>query len=262
MAQGNKPDYGTWVPKKLVVLLWILTALALVLSIVGFSLGWNNILNAVLVVAFFVALFFAISMTGLRWTFSYSGGRLMEKIHDFVVSKLPEDMHGKVLDVGCGSGALAINIAKKHPNAKVTGIDYWGMGWDYGKKMCESNAAIEGVTNVDFQKGDACHLDFPDESFDAVVSNFVYHEVRVESDKEKLVRETLRVLKKGGCFALHDMMEDKHFYKDMPAFIEELKKEGFQEVNYIPNTENQPYVPAYTRTYMFFKGMGLLYGRK
>ena len=260
--QSNTPDYGTWVPRKLVVLLWVLTVLAAVLASVGFYLGWNNILNAVLVVAFFVAIFFAISMTGLRWTFSYSGGRLMDKIHDFVVSKLPSDMDGKVLDVGCGSGALAIKIAGRNPKTQVTGIDYWGMGWDYGMKMCTSNAEIEHVTNVEFQKGDACHLDFPDESFDAVVSNFVYHEVRVEPDKEKLMRETLRVLKKGGYFVLHDMMEDRHIYRDMPRFIEELKAAGFQEVNYIPNTENQPYVPDYTRTFMFFKGMGMLYGRK
>ena len=262
MTRENIPDYGNWVPKKLIVLLWFLTALAVVLAAVGFTLGWNNILNAVLVVLIFIALFFAISMTGLRWTFSYSGGRLMGKIHDFLISKLPWDGNGKLLDVGCGSGALAINIAKKFPKGKITGIDYWGMGWDYGKKMCEENAKIEKAGNITFQKGDACHLDFPDESFDAVVSNFVFHEVRVEPDKEKLMREALRVLKKGGSFAFHDLMEDRHMYKDMDAFVEELKKEGFEEVNYMPNTENLPFVPGYARTYMFFNKLGILYGRK
>ena len=43
-------------------------------------------------------------------------------------------------------------------------------------------------------------LDFPDESFDAVVSNYVYHNI-MGSDKRALLLETLRVLKKGGVFA-------------------------------------------------------------
>ena len=68
------------------------------------------------------------------------------------------------------------------------------------------NAEAEGVTNVRFQKGDACRLEFADESFDAVTSNYVYHNIS-GVDKQKLLRETLRVLKKGGTFAIHDLME-------------------------------------------------------
>ena len=48
-------------------------------------------------------------------------------------------------------------------------------------------------------------LDFPDESFDAVASNYVYHNITGE-DKQELLLETLRVLKKGGTFAIHDLM--------------------------------------------------------
>ena len=45
--------------------------------------------------------------------------------------------------------------------------------------------------------GDANKLDFPDESFDAVVSNYVYHNV-MGADKQALLLGDLRVLKKGG----------------------------------------------------------------
>ena len=45
---------------------------------------------------------------------------------------------------------------------------------------------------VSFQKGEAAHLEFPDESFEAVVSNFVIHEVRSEKDKRRVVQEALQ----------------------------------------------------------------------
>ena len=68
----------------------------------------------------------------------------------------------------------------------------------YGQAMCEKNAESEGVASgVRSGTGMANKLDFPDESFDAVVSNYVYHNV-MGADKQALLLETLRVLKKGG----------------------------------------------------------------
>ena len=61
------------------------------------------------------------------------------------------------------------------------------------------------MSNVRFQKGDAVKLDFPDETFDLVTSNYVYHNI-MGKDKQALLLETLRVLKKGGTFAIHDLM--------------------------------------------------------
>lgn len=58
----------------------------------------------------------------------------------------------------------------------MVGIDRWGAEYaSYSQKLCERNALAEGVTNISFQKGDACRLDFADESFDVVTSNYVYH---------------------------------------------------------------------------------------
>ena len=53
----------------------------------------------------------------------------------------------------------------------MVGIDRWGVEYaSYSRKLCERNAQAEGVDNAAFQKGDARHLDFPDETFDAVTS--------------------------------------------------------------------------------------------
>ena len=115
---------------------------------------------------------------------------------------------------------------------------------------------------MSFQKGDAAHLDFPDESFDAVVSNFVFHEVRSEKDKRKVVREALRVLKKGGSFSLQDLFSQEKLYGDMEEFADELRREGFQEVHYIPFIERERWIPKYVQAPWMLYGVGLLYGKK
>lgn len=62
--------------------------------------------------------------------------------------------NGECLDIGCGSGALTIAVAKRNPQAKVTGIDHWGIEYPgFCQDICEKNAAAEGVQNVHFQKG-------------------------------------------------------------------------------------------------------------
>ena len=66
-------------------------------------------------------------------------------IRNLVIEHLAWDGEGKALDIGCGNAPLAIELARQHPNAHVTGIDYWGGMWEYSKAVCERNAEIEGV---------------------------------------------------------------------------------------------------------------------
>lgn len=60
-------------------------------------------------------------------------------------------------------------------------------------------------------QGDAVKSDFPDESFDAVMSNYVYHNIP-SRDRQEILLETLRVLKKGGIFAIHDIMSKQQYW--------------------------------------------------
>ena len=77
------------------------------------------------------------------------------------------------LDIGCGSGALTIACAKRNPQGKMVGIDRWGKEYaSFSLPLCEKNAAAEGVKNASFRRGNAVKLDFPNESFDAVTSNY------------------------------------------------------------------------------------------
>ena len=160
----------------------------------------------------------------------------MEKVHRTILSSLAFDGSGSLLEIGCGSGALTIRAALTWPKATITGLDYWGAMYNYSKALCEKNAASEGVgKRCTFVHGDANKLDFPDGSFDAVISNYVYHNI-MGADKHALLLESLRVLRKGGVFVLHDNMKPQ-MYGDMNAFAEKLKGMGFAEVRYVETAE-------------------------
>ena len=193
--------------------------------------------------------------------FSYGGKRklskqIIEGTAEYTI--LPDG--GVGLDVGCGSGALTIACAKRNPHAMMIGIDRWGPEYAaFSKELCEQNAQAELVSNVAFQKGDACKLDFPDESFDAVTSNYVYHNI-MGKNKQKLLRETLRVLKKGGTFAIHDMMGPAR-YGDMEKFVAELKAEGYEDVRLF-STANGKFMAKKESRVMMLSDSMLLVGRK
>ena len=192
--------------------------------------------------------------------FSYNGKRQMSrKIIEGIAGyvKLPDG--GKGLDVGCGSGALGIACAKRNPTAAFIGIDRWGKEYaSFNKPLCENNAKAEGVSNISFERGDATHLDFPDESFDAVVSNYVYH--NIPGDRQAYLLETLRVLKKGGMFAIHDIFS-KAKYGDMQAFVKKLKDMGYTDVRLIDTTDGT-WITKWESVWMELAGSALLIGKK
>ena len=196
-----------------------------------------------------------------RDRFSYSGGRkLSQQIVEGTASYVRVPDGGTCLDVGCGSGALSIAVARRNPQAKVIGVDRWGAEYSsYNQHLCEENAAAEGARNASFQQGDATALPFEDETFDAVTSNYVYHNV-TGTNKQALLRETLRCLKKGGTFAIHDIMSPMR-YGDMQAFRQELLDEGYRDVQLIP-TDNGLFMGKVEAAAMMLTGSTLLVGTK
>ena len=106
--------------------------------------------------------------------------------------------------------------------------------------------------------GDAKHLDFPDGSFDAVVSNYVYH--NIPGDRQGYLLETLRVLKKGGTFAIHDIFS-KAKYGDIDVFVRKLKDMGYEKVELIDTTDGS-FIQKQEAGWMGLSGSALLIGRK
>ena len=253
-------DYGSWMSNPVFTMVGALLALAVVLaalSFLVFHLAWLGVIFAVAAVVFLALL---VWITWIRKQYAFGGGGVMERVHEVVLAHLDFDGDGALLDVGCGSGALSIRAALTWPGAQVTGIDYWGAAYGYGQAMCEKNAKSEGVAaRCRFRHGDANKLDFPDESFDAVVSNYVYHNV-VGSDKRALLLETLRVLKKGGVFALNDDMKPR-MYGDMDAFAQELRDMGYADVRLI-DTAQEAFGSRARAAAMMLGASRMLVGRK
>ena len=192
--------------------------------------------------------------------FSKNNGELQHKIRNIVLEKLNWNGNGKALDIGTGSGTLAINLAKRFQNAKVLGIDYWGVTWSFSKKMCEKNANLEGVGNrVVFEKADASNLPFNNEEFDVVVSSFVFHEISSIKDKKSLIKEAMRVLKKNGAFSIMDNFNNKRTYGNIEELKKDISKFGVEEIYYSDvNTE----IKLKKLMRITFKNSGLFYGQK
>ena len=258
-----KPDYKNWMPKGMVYS-FLFAFLGCAVAAAAFQLLPDGTLRTVLTMAFGViaVIFCGLSIWAISMyrAFDYNGKRQMARqIIEGTAScvSLPEG--GKVLDVGCGSGALGIAVGKRNPGAEIIGIDRWGKEYaSFSKALCESNARAEGVSRITFQQGDATHLDFPDEIFDAVVSNYVYH--NIPGDRQKYLLETLRTLKKGGTFALHDIFS-KSKYGDMQAFVKKLRDMGYSRVELI-DTTNGMFMKKSEAAWMALSGSALLTGRK
>lgn len=262
-----KADYKNWMPRGMVMGAGVVTIAFLVLYLI---FGVSSIIpegNAKRVIGIALLILTVVFCVVTIWmylmyrAFSYNGKRQMSKqIIEGVASYVSIPDGGKGLDIGCGSGALTIACAKKNPGASFIGIDRWGKEYaSFSKNLCESNSKAEGVNNTSFMQGDACKLPFEDETFDAVTSNYVYHNIP-SNDRQAILLETLRTLKKGGTFAIHDIMS-KVKYGDMQAFVQKLKDMGYDDVKLIDTTSGM-FMNKWESTWMGLSGSAILMGRK
>lgn len=264
----KKPDYRNWVPVSLLRNFIGGTIITFILFIIFagtdlvFSGSLRIICGIILGIGVLILLFSSIMLSFMYRSFDYKGKRKLAKTIIEGVAQYVEIPDGGVgLDVGCGSGALTIACAKRNPKATMVGCDIWSGSYklEFSKKICEDNAKAEGVSNVRFEEGNAVKLPFEDESFDVVTSNYVYHNI-MGHNKQKLLLETLRVLKKGGVFAIHDLIK-KSNYGDIEKFIEELKKEGYKDIKLIDTTRGI-FIDPKEAKWLGLSGSKIFIGRK
>jgi len=115
-----------------------------------------------------------------------------------LVSSLAPRDGERVLDLGCGTGTLAIAIARAAPGATVAGFDADGAVLARGR----AKQARTG-TSVQWQRGLAQHLPFADGALDAVVSSLFFHHL-LPADKRAALAEVARVLRPGGRLLVAD----------------------------------------------------------
>ncbi|MBE3561806.1 MAG: methyltransferase domain-containing protein [Ktedonobacteraceae bacterium] len=103
-----------------------------------------------------------------------------------------------ILDIACGPGGWALEVAFAHPEKRVTGIDISARMLNYARMR----ANVQGLKNVSFVSMDATEpLKFPDASFDFVnartLLGFMW-----KSAWEPFVKECFRILRPGGTIRL------------------------------------------------------------
>jgi SAM-dependent methyltransferase len=114
----------------------------------------------------------------------------------------------RVLDMGCGRGAVLNAVARRLSSGRVTGIDLWSTHDQSGnaRDVTLRNAALEGVQDrITIETGDMRALPFPDRSFDVVVSSLAIHNISSNTDRAKAVAEAWRVLRPSGRLAIADI---------------------------------------------------------
>lgn len=123
-----------------------------------------------------------------------------------------------ILDAGCGAGALSFELASRHRDARVVGINI-----AHNQLVAASKYRLAAqIDRVFFSKQDYHHMAFPSNTFNAVV----FCESYIHSwDKNQLAKEVSRVLKPGGKIALSDtFIEREAETEDEQSIMDDLKQ--------------------------------------
>jgi ubiquinone/menaquinone biosynthesis C-methylase UbiE len=102
-----------------------------------------------------------------------------------------------LLDVGCGSATITLDLAARVSPGRVTAVDASAEVLEQARTA----AAERAVANVDFAIADVHALDFPDDTFDVVHAHQVLQHV---ADPVEALREMRRVCRPGGIVAARD----------------------------------------------------------
>ncbi|TQM32430.1 ubiquinone/menaquinone biosynthesis methyltransferase [Nocardia bhagyanarayanae] len=105
-----------------------------------------------------------------------------------VAERVAPPAGGQLLDLATGTGAIALEAARRYPSVTVTGVDF-------SEEMLARAQNKPGAQSVRWQRADAARLPFDDETFDGITEGYLLRNVE---DLEGVLREQHRVLKPGG----------------------------------------------------------------
>jgi SAM-dependent methyltransferase len=162
------------------------------------------------------ALFFGANAASFYYTTRHGKFREWDQILDGLSMRGDE----KVLDMGCGRGAVLIAVAKRLTTGRATGVDLWRSIDQSGNApdATMANAMIEGVASrIVLETGDMRQLPFADASFDVIVSSLAIHNIPDHDGRAAAIRESMRVLRPGGRIAIADIRKTSLYADTLAA---------------------------------------------
>jgi ubiquinone/menaquinone biosynthesis C-methylase UbiE len=207
----EQPDYGYDAPYALAIFTVIGTAAA-----IGALVAWLQGDRRLTAMMSFYAVFFL----GNALSFFYTTRRGKFVVWNRILDELHLRGDERVLDMGCGRGAVLIAVAKRLTSGRATGIDLWSRRDQSGNAgdVTRRNASVEGVLErVAIETGDMRSLPFAERSFDLVVSSLAIHNIPSRADRAKAVAEAWRVLKPGGRLVIADIRSTALYAKTLDS---------------------------------------------
>ncbi|WP_152363435.1 class I SAM-dependent methyltransferase [Microlunatus speluncae] len=135
-------------------------------------------------------------LTGLYDLFGRLAG--VSAMHRYLVDRAGIPADADVLEIGCGTGNLALLVKRRQSAATVVGLDPDHLALTNARRKSERHRL-----DVRFDHGYADELPYPDRSQDRVLSSLMFHHLE-EDGKARALSEALRVLRPGGELHLLD----------------------------------------------------------
>jgi ubiquinone/menaquinone biosynthesis C-methylase UbiE len=164
-----------------------------------------------------------------------------------------------LLDVACGTGESACYLAQRF-GCSVTGVDHSAFMIDAAIRKAQDRKL-----KINFQQADAHSLPFAAETFDAVISECTICAL----EKERAIREMVRVAKSGGWVGISDLYWKEHAPSAIKRRLAEIEEErpenlagwihlfesaGLQEVHARDQSESIRNLSKETRTQLGIRG--------
>jgi arsenite methyltransferase len=132
----------------------------------------------------------------------------------------------RIVDLGCGRGAVVLMAAQLVPRGTATGVDVWRTLDQSGNdpKVTRRNAEREGVSDrIELLTADIRAIPLPDDSFDVVVSSLAIHNLSDPTACDEVIDEAVRVMRPGGTVFIADI-------RATSAYAERLRHHGMADV--------------------------------
>lgn len=131
----------------------------------------------------------------------------VHRVHRRLIRQAAVHPGTRALEIGCGTGNLALQLKRRHPEVDVSGLDP-----DPDALALAQRKAARRDLDVRWELGSATALPYPDERTDRVLSALMFHHID-KPDRELMLAEAFRVLRPGGSVHLVDMVT----HRDAPG---------------------------------------------